>query len=1159
MQSDHAYQLPVSNIAYHVYNPEEDGTRTQAVSQQAFKRTMDNYHEHERLADLFQVELDKREREAQERKEREKPAKMQKKSSKRSHQSQGQDRPQHPLPERHSLRRHLRNLSNNPSNSSLLEGNGPNSKDSAAILVNKSSGNHRRSRRNSDISTSDISGYGDDDVRILPPLSKSTHLQSSSSSHVNRDIHLATPLNEQRSLSSSPALPLTPSPRLTPMYSGHEERNGTDSGTDIPQQSSNHLINNSSFSSLASSTSSTSSPLVSSALSLPGHMVPGRKKRKQAIPVHPSVVDRIPGITLRIQREKQSDQLQVEILKNLDDYTIRRDADHSPELKLQATQDLRKVRESIESGRPGYAFFPAPSSVAQSQHLNSTEVSESVTVSAGFSVDALVNMTDMFDARSLPLSWENFSTRECVVNKVIGKHDKDLDVLEEAVQDAIARQHYTHQQTTQSQHERERDHEGSPVSNTIQKRNPSVPVNSSTIAALSTSPSATMTAGPRTTKPAVTVSPAAGRPAPTRATRSRMHVSDRGGKDDLIAHDDIEFVLKQKRKKKLEERRRLGSKASSKDEDDEDDERRAQMEDERGEYGDDETMVIPPRENIEGRSKMDIVQGVYSDEDHDRKRARVEHTKLKQEDADGDVSMAHHGKVRGQQRNTSMESNTSSTRFSAQDALSGQRRASDEDNSAGTSSSSEEDDDEDEDYHDTHYKPKGPLSSLSQNASRRRRTLSESKASVPHSTKKAVDTIITSKGPTEKSKKASDVTAMSPSLLKRSMDTKPTALMPTEAQSAKNRGDIERSRSNRSRSPISTSGMINEGIRRNKKIWSRGRNSRKEDEVVDTTSDDDEDRALENGIVDVGDIDSDAMPLTRHVRSDSTASSSLNVSDIITNRNETQPEVRKVSAAISTPAASLSSPNTDLRDSSSTNNSNVNGKQTQESGGRTRARARSFSTTIETADKTKFFESALDVIEQKRRESLAKKKAARAEAEERERQEREERERRQKEEREELERQKAVARLQEQGKAQKIESTNLPKSSKSLPGRVLRRTKADASADEGSVDPDCTSCRLELSAEDKALWKSAVDAGEIRLPKTWGTHAILCTTCRLQYLEHHFRCTACFYVPVKEEMVASGSSCSRCKAGTWLMEVVRTPFVAEKRDARRKTMSDASS
>ncbi|KAI7823808.1 hypothetical protein BC939DRAFT_450873 [Gamsiella multidivaricata] len=157
-----------------------------------------------------------------------------------------------------------------------------------------------------------------------------------------------------------------------------------------------------------------------------------------------------------------------------------------------------------------------------------------------------------------------------------------------------------------------------------------------------------------------------------------------------------------------------------------------------------------------------------------------------------------------------------------------------------------------------------------------------------------------------------------------------------------------------------------------------------------------------------------------------------------------------------------------------------------------------------------------------------------------------------------------------------MESTtgNLPKSSKFLPGRVLRKARpraqdlqyvTDASnvglssgsvstADRGHresmadddemLDPDCTSCRLVLNGFDKLLWKQARQAGEVNLnPKRWGKTAILCIACRMQYQRHHLRCTQCFYVPViAEEMLGrpgapkAGGTCSRCRAGTWLQE-----------------------
>ncbi|KAI1317733.1 hypothetical protein EDD11_007907 [Mortierella claussenii] len=1200
MQSDHhAYQLPVSNIAYHVYNPEEDVSRTQAVSQQAFKRTMDNYHEHEHLADLFQVELDKRARLVQERKDRENMLKLQKKSPKRSHQGRSQDRSQpQSLPERHSLRRHLRNSSN--SNNSIVEGGSRSSRDMSVMA--KSTGTLKRSRRNSDISTSDVSGYGDDDRRILPPLPKSTHLLSSSSSsrHGGRGAYF----NDQRSLSSTPALPLTPSPRLTPSDSRNENQMEAESGFGLTHRTPNQSASNSSAS-LATSASPSASFSTGPIPPLPGQSIMGRRKRKQAIPVHPSVVDRIPGITLRIQRESQGDQLQVEILKNVEDYKTRSENGFSTVSKLQATQDLRKVKESIESGRPGYAFFPAPlSATPRLHHLDSPEVDRSKLISGtssirrwrtdtdnargfglhahtsfststvsltwsasnGGSVDSLAMMADMFEARSLPLSWENFSTRECVVNKLVGKHDQDLDALEEVVQDAIARQHYTHQSTIQpsQEHERDRDHTPAPATTQIQRRSSAgVSSPNSTSAAASVSHKSSKSTG---TVSLIAARPVPARSVPARATRSRTHVSEQNGSGNLVAHEDIELVLKQKRKKKLEERRRQGSKASSKDDEDEDDERRTLPDDDDDDDDDDyndryvDEKRTSHREMQQVTSEMELDMGQAHEssekedeqkEDRGRVKAHGDHRKDEQEDTDGDVPMSKPSRLQ-RRRQISMENDATPVEM-AQGQISSTRELSrtrstplrknhrtEEYIYEGMTSSSEDDEDvedeDDDEYQDRSHNKLPPTAVVS----RTDRTLSQSKLTFP-----------------PLSKQMSESKAIHASSPKKATDFKSTVASSTNTavpQLLKRRDSLEKAQNNQQQRisqpmPISSGG----GIRRNKKFWSRGRNTRKEDEVVDTTSDD------EVSASDTEDTTGATHALrTKHIQTSQPIRTTGSLP--IKNGSLTSKPlpIATVSASTSTSVNISNNPSAAQHHTNDNSSGGDNGRQStssQKSGGRTRARARSFSSIIETADKTKFFESALDVIEQKRREALAKKKAARAEIEDRERQDRLERERR---EQEAEKRQESLARMQQHGKAQKIESTNLPKSSKSLPGRVLRRTKADGATEQGSVDPDCTSCRLELSAEDKALWKLAQESGEIRLPKTWGTHAILCTTCRLQYLKHHYRCTACFYVPVKEEMTASGSSCSRCKAGTWLMEAVRPIPIPEKRAARRNTVSDLS-
>ncbi|KAK3825474.1 MAG: hypothetical protein J3Q66DRAFT_384668 [Benniella sp.] len=908
-QPGHAYRLPMTNIAYHIH---DDLDRAQTISRQAFQRTLSSYHEHEELADLFQIELDKRERETQERKGLEKSVKTQKhKSSKRIHQGRALDRTQPPPPpERQSLRRHLRSTgTTHISGLGTPEGG----KDTLSVdSAEKGVGNLKRSRRNSDISNSDNSGYGDDDMRLLLP---------------------------------------TPSPRLTPSESRNENQGSNDSGSDPSNRSSDQLAPSHISGASQASTSSTASP------SQWGHTTTGRRKRKQVVPVHPSIVERMPGITLRIQRELQGDLLQIEILKNLEDYRGHQ-GDKSSSSEIQGAQDLKKIKESIDSGRHGIMSHPVDAAAGlRSQSLSSSLASLTWTSSNGGSAESLTTMGDAIDDRSLPLTWENFSTRDCVVNKVIGKYDEELDILEGVVQDAVARKQQT-QYALQQQQERER--EESPIPNQSPRKSLGTSAGSgaaSTVVAASPNLRATRASG-------AVSSNISSRFVPARATRSRRSTSDKHengleAEGDLVTQQDTEYALKQRRKKRMEERDLEGSK-----------------DDEGGDDGDGATAQVSSESAISPWREIWRFRG---------SRSGFEATKC--------------------------------NRNWGNDAC---RGFQEKENTIG-------------------FKVLG-------------RTCPETSPWIQNIRYSSSNWIfredLCSVKFTSEDKYASD------------------------------------------------------GTRRNKKLWSRGRNTRKEDEVVDTTSDATSDS-------DAHDTDDNRrMPLVKHIQS--TRSIPLTVNEQLIVRNTPQ----------------------------GTSGSSRENSGSYDSGGRTRARARSFSNTIVTTDKVNFFESALDVIDQKRRESIAKKKAAKAETEERERQEREQREQREKEAKE---RQETLFRLQEQAKAQKIEASNLPKSSKSLPGRVLRRSRTDGSTDEGSVDPDCTSCRLELSTDDRALWKAACEQGEIWLPKTWGTHAILCTTCRQQYLDHHSRCTACFYVPVKEEMVTSGASCSRCKAGTWLTEAVRVP------------------
>ncbi|KAF9438788.1 hypothetical protein BGZ76_004625 [Entomortierella beljakovae] len=1092
MQSDRKYQLPVSNIAYHVYSPEEDIIRSKSISQEAFRRTMDNYQEYEHLADLFQVELAKRDQETQERKGR--SLKTPKKSSKKPQQSRNQEPAQPSQPERQSLRR-LRNSSANASNNSIAEEN--NSKDITIdkVSTGEKSGSLKRSRQNSDVSTSDISGNGDDEAKFHQTPSKSTSIRQ-------RSVDMQT---NERSLSNSPVLPLTPSPRLTPSDS-------TNMNKMITESSMNHSIESLAQSKIESSDSPRTN-LGHVSTTFPSHTTSRRNKRKQAIPVHPSVVDRIPGITLRIQRENMGDQLQVEILKNLDDYSTRQD-NQSPTLKLQALQDLRKVKESIESGRPGYAFFPA-------SLLNRIEDSPDLTGSLS-SVDSFALLEDSYDVRSLPLSWENFSTRECVMNKVIGKHDKDLDILEEVVQDVILRNHYNdHQQQQRSQSEKDSESNNPEVSNS-QRRRSRISTSPSTAALASTPVLGSVST--MSLKSAGTSTSPITRSAPGRSTRSRKHISDQygdnfGGDDELIAHEDIEFVLKQKRRRKLEERRkRQGSKGSSKgNEDDEDDD---DDDDEDNEDGkDDEDIEMSHRKGTFGESKeMDDMQDMYSNKERDIYSTHS-YSDRNQDSKNGDIPMTTSNKLqnKGQMQDYSndvkgvLKRQPEDTVILAARTRGGpvqSRRQSDVYVYEGLTESSDSvsESEDDDDYKDRSYKS---------SYTSRKRSLPLDQATVANHPE-SNDTAESTRTPEQRIR------------AERKMANKKLTQIDSTA-TERGSESLEESRT-----------LPAEPPRRHKKSWTRGRNTRKED-LVATTDDEDESSSFE-------DADGDkVMTLAKHIDREEARLANND------SHSSTHGKRGLVSTSSHMPTPTTYDQKVVEDDGDHLNNSSRRSTTAHESGGRTRARARSFSSTIDTDDKTKFYENALGVMKQKRREALAKKRATR-EAEEKERNEREQQEQREREFRDERERRELAVMQQQQEIAQKAESSNQPKSSKSLPGRVLRRTRMDPSSME-DVDPDCTSCRLELSADDKSLWKIALESKEIVLPKTWGAHAILCTACRLLYLDHHWRCTACFYVPVKDELPTS--SCSRCKAGTWLKEAVKMPTSAGV-DKRRRTKSDDS-
>ncbi|KAF9127972.1 hypothetical protein BGW39_005448 [Mortierella sp. 14UC] len=1099
------YRPPLSNIAYHVYSPEDDLDRTQAVSQRAFQRIMDSYNENERLADLFQVEHDKQQKLVRERKEREKLLKQlqKQKQSKRHHgyPSRSQDRI-FPLPtpfERQTFRRFSKNTSTpvlpftagttaSTSTTTTTTTTTTATPTTAAAIAEKaeelrhqSAGSLKRARRLSDISNSDKSMLGDDDVRSAPPSTSSQAQASTTSRPAGLGIHLAESNN--RSISSSPALPLTPPPRDSPSNTTSQAgQDGTDRST--------NQAHSTGPSSLAASTTSSSSFAVPS---LPQQQQPqlllsgtSRRKRKQAIPVHPSVVERIPGITIRIQRERQGDQLEVEILKTLDDYEEPKSDNEeipSPSSKKQAKLDLRKVRESIDSGRPGYAAYYSPAGSSghtqqqQPQGDSATATSDSAnrglewtkslpgslssftwTSSNTNSNKKLMAMQGFIDARSMPLSWENFATRECVVNKILGKHDRDLNTLEEVVQDAIARQQYALQ--LQQEHEEQERLRAQSLTPVDSHRGLSVGFTGSdngingggaTIHPASSSRASRTAAGPGVRTRSI----------PARATRSKAQTSSRA--DQLVVHEDIEHHLKQKRRRQREQKhRRQGSKTSSKegeeDEDDDDD--------------DDEKRDSSRRTTHDGDESAG-----HTDEGNSDEEGRMDHS----------------SKVSGAKRKYAKGS--------------GSRRGHKDDDVPTSASSSD-------DERDGKGGRKSYHSSRHADDSRARSSTSSQKKTfkqAPHPDRKG-----------------------------------------------------------------------SEPIRRNKKFWSRGRNSRKEDEVDDTATgasgsgseDEDDDEGHHDDYKDAPSTKKSAGSSIQTRLPDSWMRKTRGPSDPLQNPTWKSPPRR----AFRRPSAEP----TESENSEADGNDDGTGNSGE-------PKSQAFAKTLNSAEKAKFFNSAVELINQKNLEmlecrrkgssrdgalrdvrikalaALKEKQVERQKENEIEMQKEKEMAEKELEKEKELQesRVKMEVRLVEESKAQKVESTNLPRSSKSLPGRVLRRAAAGGSGGaNGGEDPDCTSCRLELSSAEKDAWKLAQQKGEIRLPKTWGAHAILCVACRNQYLGHHSRCTACFYVPVEEEMETSGKRCSRCKAGTWLTEMVQRPppsaVSTPTSERRRRIASDVS-
>ncbi|KAF9970823.1 hypothetical protein BGZ73_006397 [Actinomortierella ambigua] len=814
-----------------------------------------------------------------------------------------------------------------------------------------------------------------------------------------------------------------------------------------------------------------------------------RKKRKQTIPVSQSIVSRIPGITLRLQAEKQGDALQVEIVKNVEDYGPQLATERSPstadeakggsptvaqtkstlpssaetdeqrlkdsqatvssssddvtmadsqvetqaqtattlEGTLSATmemdsvdpgqfaceEDLRKVRESIVSGRRrAYSFLQEAVDAYQDPDEEDADISTYLQHRRGHGLrsgigsrakglhsapspssqpsrgsmplaDPYSTLLPSAAGSYLPLSWENFSARDCVVNKVIGKHDKDLDELEGVVQDAISRQQQYQQQlleeqrsqsggteTPQQQSEhtsgthgsrhssphqypskREKhEHHHAPLTMTtrshdsVASRHRRTP--SSQNGRHATPPTREHDA-PNTATATTTRS--AGTPRSARQRHGDPAVSTRRGtsNDTLLHYDDIERILQEKRRKKRIEKMRQSSKASS---------------------------------------------GNGDDEEHDEDEAMED---VRQMSVETDSTAA-----------TGEEPVATSDDIPAKDSTS--------------------------------------ITSGASKDIRSKRSMSFSGASVPH----------------EEEESATG------SLIKRERRNSSTIHMRNDHPISERAGRAKRPSDRAESSAVSSSSS-----------------SEAEDET---------------------DLD------YKHK-----------------GRRPSQSQARGVPA-------------------SSDGHTGQTSNQLADSSTRRRVRTNATLPILEMAGasgngdtrpvEATFFDAALELISKKRRDVLAKRRAAKlAEEAEAEAARTEMEEKMQAAEAEKQRVAEQEKRLEEL-RAQKIQSSNLPKTSKILPGRVRRRPPRGVD-DAGYLPDACTSCQLSLTELDKKSWKEAQDTKSIHLPKTWGAHAVLCSACRPQYSIHHTRCTQCFYVPMQEELAAS-PRCLRCRSGTWLKELL---------------------
>ncbi|KAG0376286.1 hypothetical protein BGX24_007984 [Mortierella sp. AD032] len=1082
------YSYPISNITYHLPDSSHP-SRSEAVTKKAFQRIIDNYDENERLADAFQVELDKRqqivdERKAEERRirtERQRLLREEKRNKKlgKNHKSTTASSSTATTPPPPPPQRQQQQLTTVALAQAFQPRHGRYAATAGYSLLNErkrsfdTSGQRSRQSSEGSLHSTIISlldgaqsaHEGHERIVVESGLSLASDHRSSSSPHPHSPPLLhAQSHPADGSLSSSPILPLTPSPHLKPSDTAFGVVAPLSTvATTFPTSSTTTFSSGQPDTTIASSAATTSCTNNISSLPTPppqsavsSSTLPMRNKRKQAIPVHPSVIKRIPGITFRIQPDLDQ-HLQVEILKTIEDYQStspkasqnvsasghsnggqRTDADKQllqDASQLQANQDLNKVRQSITSSRPGYAslYIPDDSTTYDDPYLQDYRETSPHSVTLHAAPNASYNHYNNNNARYHPFQ-RHSRRRSLGTGHAISFHTP-TNLRSRSNSSANIWAPYT----------------PSPAGLAM--------LLSDVVAARATLPLSWDNFSTRDCQV--------------------NRVVGKNGRD----FEQLEAAVQET----VARHQALAAAAA-----------------------------MAQQEADEDNQEAEQIEATAVTQKHERKFSSAAAAATDSSESTADVPK--------------------------------KRRSS------------------------PTATPPLPSHALAQRATGSRATRSRT----THHTEGA---------------------------------GRPSRTGATDL--VEGYDDIER---------------ILKEKRQKKREQQKYRDSQSRGVSEATTEGDfDMDVVIEQPRIKEDDVDTDDRTALLRRYTESVAYNETH-SRRGTTKPPSPPHSRQVTPAAKVDlngsslhphqqhahlgsGSSRTPPATPTRVSSrhphptttESTHQDAGAESTSTSGGRTRARARSFSSTIPTDAKTNFFESALEMIEAKRRQSIARKKASSSAAATTTSTQQDQDHHRQQQPDEHQQQQANPQAEQEFANetSQKMmaPSSNILRSSKLLPGRVLRkpRVKAydgldqDTASEKGSLnrnhdggsagsaggsvvevtyDDDCSSCRLEVTDADLALWKQARQTGEINLnPKTWGRTAILCSSCRMQYRRHGLRCTQCFYVPVWNPeptsvpegsstaattttaapaitgaigiltvMPKAGGTCKRCKAGTWLQE-----------------------